>query len=60
VVLYMNSPETKFTSSGVADLTSSEWKFGSGDSYGILNGSIQEKIIYLTTKQAIKVQYNQT
>jgi hypothetical protein len=47
--LYMNSPETKFTSSAVADLTSSgPWKFGSGDSYGILNGSIQEKIIYLS------------
>jgi len=46
--LYMNSPETKFTSSAVADLTSSGlWKFGSGDSYGILDGSIQEKIIYL-------------
>ena len=46
--LYMFSPESKFTSSAVADLTSSaDWKFGTGDSYGFLNGSIQEKIIYL-------------
>ena len=47
--LYMNSPETKFTSSAVADLTSSaQWQFGNGNSYGILNGNIQEKIIYLS------------
>jgi len=47
--LYMNSPETKFTSSAVADLTSSgTWQFGNGSSYGIFNGNIQEKIIYLS------------
>jgi hypothetical protein len=47
--LYMNSPETKFTSSAVADLTSSgNWDFGNGASYGFLNGNIQEKIIYLS------------
>jgi hypothetical protein len=46
--LYMLSPESQFKSSAVANLTSTaDWQFGTGGSYGILNGSIQEKIIYL-------------
>ena len=61
--LYMNSPENKFTSSAVADLTSSSlWEFGNGGSYGFLNGSIQEKIIYLidqtSNQSAIQTNIN--
>jgi hypothetical protein len=56
--LYMNSPETKFTSSAVADLTSSgTWKFGAKHQQGIqyLLGRHSKRVVRHVHRRRIRI-----